>query len=226
MDTQNKKIVIFGGNGFVGTHVACELQKRGADVVCISRRGHKPLHLNAEPWSSKVRWCKGDASSPDYELLNQTDVVVCCVGSPPLPTLTQQAHDTQYFMNGTTCINAIGAAKEAGVKKVILIGAQVPWPLRNKAFAYFKGKQDAFEAARQFAESGEPRFAVVLQPGMVTGKRILESGRAVRLDLITAPVSSIMRSQFVSAERIAHCVADHALSDSDQGFTVIQNKDI
>ena len=49
------KILVFGGNGFVGSRVCEEAVKTGLGVVSINRSG--PPKLNAD-WVSKVDWVK------------------------------------------------------------------------------------------------------------------------------------------------------------------------
>ena len=49
------KILVFGGNGFVGSRVCEEAVKTGLGVVSINRSG--PPKLNAD-WVSKVEWVR------------------------------------------------------------------------------------------------------------------------------------------------------------------------
>ncbi len=223
-----KKVVIYGGNGFVGTHTAKSLYENGANVVCVSRSGHKPVHLKDEDWSNHVRWCKGDAAEADTAILRQFDAMVCLVGSPPLPTFSKVAWDHQYFMNGTTCVNAIESANQAKIKQLVLVSARFPLPLRTRKFAYYKGKQDALAAAERFVEISEEHTAVVLKPGMITGKRTLESGRVVPLDTMTSPIASLMPWQFVSVQRVAERISDAIVNASqyEKRFTVFENREI
>ena len=208
MSSIKNKIVIYGGNGFIGTHIAKKLSEYGAEVVCVSRTGHKPLHLNNEDWSSKVKWCKGDAAKPDRELLKSCDAVVCCVGSPPIPTLGKSAYEKQLNSNGTFCLNTIEATKEAGIENLIILSAQIPWILQNKYFAYYVGKQQVVKAAEQFADLSDSHRSLVLKPGVVTGIRTLDSGKRIRIDWFTAPVAPLMPWQFVPVERVADRIAD------------------
>jgi len=228
MSNNLKKVAIYGGNGFVGTHCAEQLHKLGADVVCLSRTGHKPIHLKDQAWSHEVRWCKGDAADPCQTLLSTIDTIVCAVGSPPLPTFSAAAYQHQLHMNGSSCIKAMAAAKDAGVMRVVLLGARIPLPMKTERFAYYKGKQSALDAARRFAQESDQHSSVVLQPGMITGKRALSNGNFIRLDWLTAPFSPFMPWQFVSVERVAMRVADAALNIKPYAgqFTIIRNRDI
>lgn len=46
------KIVVFGGRGFVGSHICQEALSTGLHVVSISRSGTPPL--SKEPWTQQV----------------------------------------------------------------------------------------------------------------------------------------------------------------------------
>ena len=48
------RLVLVGGSGFLGTHVARALLERGHEVLVLSRRGQGPLE--------GVRYLKGDAA--------------------------------------------------------------------------------------------------------------------------------------------------------------------
>ena len=223
-----KKVVIYGGNGFVGTHTAESIINQGGDVVCVSRTGHKPIHLKGDEWSNNTRWCKGDANQPCQELLSTADSLVCLIGSPPIPTLSKDAFEQQLLLNGTACVSVIEAAQQVGIKRLVLLSARVPFPLRTERFAYFKGKEMAKSAAEKFAQTSGEHSAVVLLPGMITGKRALKNGKFVRLDIFTAPIAPLMPWQFVSVERVARRVADAALSEEPYTakYTEIANRDI
>jgi len=228
ISTDKTNIVVYGGNGFVGTRVAKALLERDVCAVCLSRTGHKPLHLKNRKWSESVRWCKGDASAPDTQLLERLDGLVTLVGSPPVPTLSKSAYDEQVFMNGTANANAIREAGEAGIKRIVLVGAQIPFPLRGDRFGYSKGKRIAFEAAEQFSKLSSEHRAIVIQPGMIYGRRHLKSGKSIALDLIFKPLSWIMPWQFVSVEKVAERIACEMLCDDpNKGqFIVIKNSQI
>lgn len=222
------KVAIYGGNGFVGTHIAKALTTRGISVVCLSRTGHKPIHLVNETWSESVRWCKGDASSPSLDCLKQVDVVISTVGSPPIPTFSQEAYDKQLFANGTSNVQLIETSLAAGIKRLVIIGANIPWPLNRDSFAYAKGKKMAFESAEKFSQHSSDHCALVLQPGTIMGKRFTTTGKCIPLDTFLGPLGMILPGQFVSVERIANRITDELLTPSSmtQNFKVIKNRDI
>lgn len=225
MPTKKLKVVIYGGNGFVGTHIAERLSQENVEIVCVSRRGHKPLHLQGQTWSESVRWCKGDANSPDPSLLAESDFVVISIGSPPLPTFSKESFEQQLNNNGVTPSNAIRGADAAGVKSIILMGAQIPFFANNKHFAYTKGKNMALECAKEFANRSNQHQAFVLQPGAIYGKRYLSNGKPIHLDKLMLPAYKILPSQFTDisriTERVKRIIIDHSKQSSK--FTVFNN---
>jgi len=50
-------LLIFGGNGFVGSRVSEEALRTGLAVVSISRSGAPPKGVSAL-WVGKVKWAK------------------------------------------------------------------------------------------------------------------------------------------------------------------------
>ena len=222
------KVVVYGGNGFVGTRVAEQLAKQGACTVCLSRSGYKPIHLKDLPWSENVRWCKGDASQPCTQLLPSADAVVLLVGAAPVPTFSQQAFDDQVFMNGTTNVNAINAAAEAGIKRIVLLGAKIPMLMNTDRFGYVKGKRMALEAARAFSELSDQHTAIVIQPGVIYGTRHLKNGKSIALGSVMKPLSYLMPWQFVSVDDVAKHIAHAALSEEPYSgkFTLVPHSKI
>ena len=82
-----KRLVVFGGSGFVGGAVAEAALQRGAAVLCLSRTGAPAAGLATQPWARAAQWAKADALQPDTyrDRLVGADAVVVSIGSPPLP---------------------------------------------------------------------------------------------------------------------------------------------
>lgn len=214
-DHQNyPTVVIYGGNGFVGTRVAKLLSSQQVNTVCVSRSGHRPLYLKNEKWSESVRWCAGDASDPCTKLLGTASAIITLVGSPPLPTWSQTAYQEQLFMNGNVNVEAIQAASEAGVKRAVLLSAKIPSILQSNRFAYAKGKRLAEQAAKNFAAISSEHTAVVIQPSIIVGRRYLKDGKAIPLDVLMGPAARLLPSRFVLIERVAARIVDAALAET------------
>ena len=229
MSNKNLKVLIYGGNGFVGTHTAKRLAyEKGVCTACLSRTGHKPLYLTKQTWSESIRWCKGDANQADTSLLSKVDIVISTVGAAPLPTFSKAAYDKQLLINGESNVNLINSAQESGVKRLILMGASIPWLLRSNAFAYAKGKQLSYEAAKKFAEQSDEHQALILQPGAIYGKRHLNSGKVIPLDLFMKPMAFVMPSHFTDINKITERISDAVLHPENysNGLTVLGPREI
>jgi len=222
------KILIYGGNGFVGTNVARQLSETPVQIVCVSRSGNMPIQLKDKQWAQRIKWQTGDAAKPDPELLSSAAVVISTVGSPPIPTFSQSAYDQKVFSNGISNAHLIEAAAQAGVKRLVLLGAKIPNFLNQNWFAYSKGKTLAVEAARKFAANSAQQSAVVLQPGGIFGTRYSKGGRAIPIDLIMKPLSKILPSQLLSVEQVANCISRAALNEiaNSEALTLIPHDDI
>ncbi|MBT8114595.1 MAG: NAD(P)H-binding protein, partial [Arenicella sp.] len=233
-----KKVVLFGGNGFVGTHIAQQLVKHGAIPVCVSRTGSKPAHLLDQPWAEQALWLKGDAEKPDLDLLEGAAAVVALVGSPPTPTFSEQGYQRKLSENSLPNIAAISAAKAAGVNRLVLLGGHIPGFLRTDKFAYAHGKRLCLEAASDFAAASDDHGAVVLQPSGIYGIRHTKKGKSIRLDWLMKPIAKIqgilpdvvqrfIPEQLVSVEAVAHAAVRACFEQAFAGeFYIMSNREI
>lgn len=128
-----KKVLILGGNGYVGTHICKEALARGLPVASLSRSGRPGV---VEPWSNDVEWVKGDLFHPSNwrHTLEDVSAVISCVGG-------FGSNDQMQKINGVANVQAIRAASEAGVKRFVFISAHdfgfPSFVLRG----YYAGKQ-------------------------------------------------------------------------------------
>ena len=232
------RILLFGGNGFVGSAIAPKLVARGITPVIVSRSGTPPTHLKDVAWTKQAIWYSGDAAFPDGRWYKNTIATLCLVGSPPLPTFSQKAFEKQLYTNSQPNIGAIGGAREAGCKKVVLLGAHIPALLNKNWFAYAKGKRLCLEAAKDFASGGMKRSAAVLQPSAIYGTRYDKAGKAINLEKFMAPIArhqanlpvllrKITPEQLVSVEAVADRLIHACLDDSFTGrCLMISNEDL
>lgn len=223
-----QRIVIYGGNGFVGSHIAKDLSEHELCVLCLSRTGHKPAHLRCQKWSERVKWCQGDAAEPNIKLLSSADALVCAIGSAPVPTFSKEAYEQQVFANGVTNANAIKAAGEAGITRVVLISAIIPSWMNRDSFGYAKGKQMSEQAARDFSNLSDHHSAVILRPGMIYGTRYTANCKPIKLGTVFGPLGSLIPSQFISVDRVASR-ATNALIEPESysnSVTILTGRDI
>ncbi|NND82116.1 MAG: NAD(P)-dependent oxidoreductase [Gammaproteobacteria bacterium] len=234
----NIRVVIFGGNGFVGTAVAKVLVEAGATVRCVSRTPGVPVHLLTPLWAQQVEWIAGDAAKPDIDLLRDADVAIAAVGTAPTPTFTEQSYEEKVASNSLPNLGAIAAAKAAGVRRLVVLGAHLPAILNRDSFAYAKGKRLCLEAAEDFANTSEQHTAVVLQPSAIYGTRFNKHGEPSRLNWVlrlTATLRNmlpelldpILPKRLVSIEAVAAMVMRASIDERfDGNITIVSNRDI
>ena len=243
-----KRLMIFGGTGFVGSAIAREAAKRGLLVQCVTRGGDAPAHLKDEPWASSVTWLRGDALDPSSykEHMRGADAVITSVGRLPFPNLS---HEDIVRDNGETNVTPAKCAKEVGVDRLVVIGASVPpipgvgWGISPTsgvyAAGYAAGKAMAEAHARdEFVGAGHGgRGAAVLKPGPVSGTRITSSGSKIPLWAAMGPMAAVMNAlplpagmkqmTPVSVDNVARAAVTAATDESYAGkFTQISNAEL
>ncbi|XP_043700626.1 uncharacterized protein At1g32220, chloroplastic [Telopea speciosissima] len=175
-----EKLLVLGGNGFVGSHVCKEALDRGLSVSSLSRSGRSSVQ---DSWANSVDWHQGNLLSPDSwkDALNGVTAVISCVGG-------FGSNSYMYKINGTANINAIRAAAGQGVKRFVYISAAdfgfVNYLLRG----YYEGKKAAeTELLTRF-----PYRGVILKPGFIHGTRQVGSIK-LPLGVIGSPLEMVLQ---------------------------------
>ncbi|EEF46829.1 conserved hypothetical protein [Ricinus communis] len=175
-----EKLLVLGGNGFVGSHVCKEALDRGLKVDSLSRSGRSSVR---DSWANAVTWHQGDLLSPNSwkEALNGVSAVISCVGG-------FGSHSHMYKINGTANINAIRAASEKGVKRFVYISA-ADFGLANYLLqGYYEGKRAAeTELLTKFPYGG-----IILRPGFIYGTRNVGSVK-LPLGVIGSPMEMLLQ---------------------------------
>ncbi|CAG9459974.1 unnamed protein product [Pedinophyceae sp. YPF-701] len=183
---RDARIVVFGGNGFVGSAVCREALAQGLEVTAVCRSG-QPKERG--PWVEATEWVAADALNPstyiDAAGLETAMGAVSCVG----------AFGSNEFMLrvcGDANVAAIEACKAAGVPRFALVsvhdvhreGAFKPVPLRG----YFEGKAKSEDAlARCYGSDG-----VAMRPGFVYGPRAVGSF-TLPLQMVGGPIDGLLK---------------------------------
>jgi uncharacterized protein YbjT (DUF2867 family) len=205
---ERSKLLVLGGNGFVGTHVCQEALARHVPVVSISRSGRPAAAAHDHhPWMNDVNWIQGDILHPERwkHALQEVSAVISCVGA-------LGSNQKMLKINGEANIAAINAASESGVTRFVYISA-VDYGLPSFVLrGYVEGKKAAEEALlRKF-----PYGSIILRPGFIYGSRqvgsvkilefLLNNAKSVsRLPLVgnflldTVKVTSVARAAVRSA---------------------------
>ena len=146
-----RRLLVIGGNGFVGTRVVKTALAQGMRVASLSRSG-----APADAISPDVEWLTADAVAggpPVREALAGCDAVISCLG----------AFGSNAFMhelNGGANAALAEIAAEAGVQRFAFVSASVIQPVAKAMAAagyegYYEGKVKAEEAVtRIFGADG------------------------------------------------------------------------
>lgn len=166
------KLLVTGGNGFIGAEVCRAAVAAGHEVIGMGRSGRPPL---PEPWTDRVRWLQADVFRPDAwaACLEGCDALVHCIGiarERPARGVTFER------FNGDAAVLAADVAERAGVEAFVYLSAAAKPPLLAEAYIAAKRR-----AEREVLGCGFR--GVVLRPGFVYGPR----------RRISVPASVLMR---------------------------------
>ncbi|XP_077237759.1 NAD(P)-binding Rossmann-fold superfamily protein isoform X2 [Tasmannia lanceolata] len=178
-DVKAEKVVVLGGNGFVGSAICKAAVSKGIEVVSLSRSG-QPSY--SDSWVNQVTWVTGDVFFARWdELLVGATAVVSTLGG-------FGNEEQMKRINGEANILAVGVAKDFGVPKFILISVHdYNLPSFLLTSGYFTGKRKAeSEVLSKYPSSG-----VVLRPGFIYGKRKVD-GFEIPLDVIGEPLERFL----------------------------------
>lgn len=189
-----RKLVIFGGSGFVGSK-ACEVAvAQGFKVVSVSRKG-RPAHAAAGGWGDQVTWLKADllahekkpgpaagsgteasSTDPSTPLSSPAEWELALAGACGAASTVGMIGSAAaaYRGCGEANVRAILAAREAGVPRFSLIsvhdfaGLPASWRVKEQLLkGYFQGKADSeVELFETYPVTG-----VALRPGYIAGAR-------------------------------------------------------
>ncbi|GAB4825457.1 hypothetical protein Ancab_008330 [Ancistrocladus abbreviatus] len=175
-----EKLLVLGGNGFVGSHVCKEALDRGFSVASLSRSGRPSIN---ESWADKVIWHQGNLLSPDSlkDAFNGATSVVSCVGG-------FGSNSYMYKINGTANINAVGVAAEHGTKRFVYISA-ADFGLANYLL---KGYYDGKRATEKELFTKFPYGGIILRPGFIHGTRRVGSMK-LPLGVIGSPLEMVLQ---------------------------------
>ena len=154
------KLLVVGGNGFIGGEVCKVATERGFDVVGVARSGAPELD---EPWVEKVTWVKASALEPNLWRAHLAGVgaVVHAIG-----ILKEKPDKGVTFerINGDTAVIAAEEAEKAGVGTFVFVSASATPPTVDKAYLEHKRRAESEITRRDLR-------AIILRPSLIYGPR-------------------------------------------------------
>ncbi|KAK4349531.1 hypothetical protein RND71_032286 [Anisodus tanguticus] len=175
-----EKLLVLGGNGFVGSHICKEALDRGLTVASLSRTGRSSIQ---DSWADSVIWHQGNLFSTDSwkDALKGVTSVISCVGG-----FGSNSH--MYKINGTANMNAIRVASEEGVKRFVYISAADFGVVNYVLQGYYEGKR----AAETELLTRYPYGGIILRPGFIYGTRRVGSMK-LPLGVVGSPLEVILQ---------------------------------
>ncbi|KAJ0398611.1 hypothetical protein ATCC90586_007984 [Pythium insidiosum] len=183
-ETDKHRLLVLGGNGFVGSNILQRAVQKGIAVRSLNRTG-KPQWQDV-PWIEHVDWQQGD-------VFNSNDLAQAVEGITGVISTIGAFGDNDLMqkMCGDATIAAVHAAKKGGVERFVFVsnsrvGSCIPsWaPL----YGYYNGKERAETALREsFPDTG-----VSLRPGFVYGWR-RQGTYSIPLQLVGGPIAFVAR---------------------------------
>jgi NADH dehydrogenase len=133
---EGKLVVLLGGSGFLGRHVAQDLLERGARLRIASRRPEKAFKLKPLANLGQISFARCDAEKPDSlaAVMQDADAAVYLIGAFNGDLDALQAEGAGI---------AAGAAKAAGAKSFVLVSAIGADTAAETGYASSKGRGEA-----------------------------------------------------------------------------------
>lgn len=189
----SKRMIVFGGNGYVGSRVSKLALSRGWDVVVACRSGQPVVE---ESWNSLAQFVRIDAldRTDVYRFLEDFDTpetvaIVNCIG---LLTLD---HAQARKMNGEPMRNisaALFEKKMKNLRQVVYLSANKQLPAPYILRGYYDGKVSGERSLTGDARIGSttslPCNYSILRPSFIYGTRATASGMRIPLGVLGWPL--------------------------------------
>jgi len=114
------RILVLGGNGFLGSHIVDELLSHNHDVSIFDRGESK----NSQLATKNIRYYLGDFSDSVLmlEALDSIDLVIHCI-STTVPSTSNRNPTLDIQQNLITTVSLLESMTKAGVKRIIYLSS-------------------------------------------------------------------------------------------------------
>lgn len=159
------KLVVPGGNGFIGSEICRVAVQNGHEVAAVGRTGRPPLTPARHPWTGNVEWRAANVFEPDTwrDLLEGADAVVHSIA-----TLQEDPAQGMTFdrVNAESALLVAEEAVDAGVQAFVFLSVRDKPPFVSPDFLTAKRR-----AERELSEQYPDLRTVSLRPNLVYGPR-------------------------------------------------------
>ncbi|KAK4169477.1 isoflavone reductase IRL [Cladorrhinum sp. PSN259] len=206
MSTAAKRIVVFGGNGFLGSRICKAAVARNWDVTSVSRSGTPhwaSLSSSSNPpqWSHSVSWEKADIFQPSQwlALLQSADYVVHSLGillEADYKKVISGRESPFAFLSRSSSTQRPSAnpldRKPGDETPVSNKQQQLTYELMNRDSAILLAKESAAHGVKAFGYISAAAGAPILPGRYITTKREAE-------DVIEREFGKVMRGVYFRA---------------------------
>jgi len=161
-----RKVVVFGGSGYVGAYASQLLLQQGYNVVSVSRK-------SSSEQADKVKSILGVNLQVDYESLDASsaDLSSVLAGASAVISCVGIAPGGPNMRDGNGAVNAkiAAAVKAAGIERFVYVGVASELAKSPAKFVlgdYFAGKAEAEAAVGK--EFG-PASSLIVKPAIIAG---------------------------------------------------------
>lgn len=196
---KNKKVLVSGGAGFIGSHVVDALVQKGAKVIVQVSPNTSDLRINQnlQNYIKKIKIVKANLEDEKscMRICARKDVVLNFAGLDGGSTFKRE-HTAEIFRtNSKIVVNMLEAARISGVKRFLQVSSAEVYPDTIKqpikeSYGFMKGLQekiDGYAWSKRFSEIASKMYNVqygmeisVARPSNIYGPRDhLDKGRVI-----------------------------------------------
>jgi len=205
------KLVVPGGNGFIGSEICRVAVQNGHEVAAFGRTGRPALTPARHPWTQEVTWRAADVFEPDTwrDLLDDADAVVHSIA-----TIQEDPGRGVTFdrVNAESALLAADEAVEAGADTFVFLSVRDNPPVVSHNFLATKRR-----AERTLHEQYSDLRTVSLRPNLVYGAQ--KTGTSTLAAVLTqlrgavphpyaAPDGRPLPVEFMAASAVQAAVTD------------------
>ncbi len=226
-----KKVVVTGGRGFIGSHLVDRLLREGATVRSADVASQLPPPKVAAEFASRVEFQEADLCDPQScnKICRGADIVMHLAAKIRGVGYNVKHHGEMFFSNALINLHMLEAARLAGVDRFLAVSTVgvypkdcvVPTPEEDgfkgepeaSGYGYGWSKRLAEVQARCYAEEYGMRIAIV-RPYNVYGPRM-------SFDPDTAPVISAQIMKVLNANGVLKVWGD---GEQTRSFTYVSDE--
>ena len=203
------KLVVPGGNGFIGTEICRVAVQNGHEVAAFGRTGRPALTPARHPWVQDVEWRAADVFAPNTwrDLLDEADAVVHTIAT----IRERPGHDVTFDrVNADSALLAAEEAIGADVDSFVFLSVRDKPPFVPYAFLSAKRR-----AERGLREDCPSLRTATLRPNLVYGDRkagtptlaaVLNQGRGLQPHPYASTEGRPLPVEFVAAAAVQAAV--------------------